>query len=312
MSQNSDEQSLIRGYLLGELDEAGQERLELLLLTDAAYADLVAVTQDELVDEYALGSLTAREREQFEKHYLAAPEPQQKLRIARALNKYLVEHPDPALARTEPARARTEEAARPNASWKAELHAFLNAHRLKLVSALALAALVLVGYGSWVFINNRRLLAQLAQLREQQIVVERELAWLNEPLRADTYMVQPGRQLPEDNAVLNLKPYLLRDNGDLRRAMIENERAILQLRLELAEQEYPNYRALIKTEDGKEFTVEGLRSRMVGDEKVVVLRLPAKILPTGDLQVRLVGLTPTTQPADVGLYPFQVINKTLP
>lgn len=306
MLQKSEEQNLIRGYLLGELDEAGQERLELLLLSDAAYADLVAVTQDELVDEYVHGNLSEREREQFEQHYLKSREARQKLRIASALDKYLAAHPD------DPALALTAEAAPRTASWKAALLAFFNAHRLKLVSASALVALVLVGYGSWVFIQHRRSLAQLARSREQRAVVERELARLNEMLGADTDMVQPGRQLPEDNAILNLKPYLLRADGDLRRTTIEDERAILQLRLELAENEYSSYQALIKIEDGREFAVQGLRSQMVGDEKMVVLRLPAKILPTGDLQVRLIGLTSAAQSTDVGLYPFPIINKTLP
>lgn len=299
MSQQPDEQGLIRGYLLGELDEAGQERLEVLLLTDEAYVERVALAQDELVDEYVFGTLSEYDREQFEKNYLTAPERHQKLRIARALDKYLAAHAVTALARPEDAPR----------MWKARLLQFLNAYKLKLASALTVVVLVALGYGLWVFINNRWLEARLAAPPEQIVAVERELARLNEP-EGDAF--PPGRPLPNDAAVLSLKPFRLRDAGELRRVTIEGEAHILQLRLVLAADDYPNYRALVKTEDGKQFTVDGLHSRPVGDDKVVVLRLPAGILRTGDNEVRLFGLTPATQTREVGLYPFQVINRALP
>ncbi|MCA1615613.1 MAG: hypothetical protein LC800_16235, partial [Acidobacteria bacterium] len=72
----------IRRYLLGTAAPAEVEQIERRLLADPAFYDEVSASEDELLDEYVGGRLAARERENFESVFLAAPERRQKLGFA--------------------------------------------------------------------------------------------------------------------------------------------------------------------------------------------------------------------------------------
>lgn len=75
----------LRRYLLGQLDEAEQERIELQLLTDPAFAEEFDTVVDELTDQYIRDELADDERKRAEKYFLNTPERQQKLEFATEL-----------------------------------------------------------------------------------------------------------------------------------------------------------------------------------------------------------------------------------
>lgn len=78
-------QNEVRRYLLGQLEEAEQERIELRLLTDSSFAEEFDTIVDELTDQYVRDELTDDERKHAEKHFLTTPERQQKLEFATEL-----------------------------------------------------------------------------------------------------------------------------------------------------------------------------------------------------------------------------------
>ena len=78
-------QNEVRRYLLGELEEAEQERIELLLLTDPSFGEEFDTVVDELTDQYVREELTVDERKRAEKHFLSAPERRGKLEFATEL-----------------------------------------------------------------------------------------------------------------------------------------------------------------------------------------------------------------------------------
>ena len=82
-----DEES-IKSYLLGELTQSDAEQLEERILTDDTFANQVVLIEDELVEDFARGALSARERKQFQEHFLSTPNRQRKLMLVRALRKY--------------------------------------------------------------------------------------------------------------------------------------------------------------------------------------------------------------------------------
>jgi hypothetical protein len=82
-------QERIRRYLLGQLTDGAREDFEQELLVDEDLFEELQVVEDELNDAYLLGELPRDERAQFEQYFLAAPERQEKLRFARALNRYV-------------------------------------------------------------------------------------------------------------------------------------------------------------------------------------------------------------------------------
>ncbi len=75
----------LRRYLLG-LSAPGEEpRVEERLITDDDYFEHLEIVEDDLIDEYARGELSAHEREQFKNHFLVTPERRSKLRLAQTL-----------------------------------------------------------------------------------------------------------------------------------------------------------------------------------------------------------------------------------
>lgn len=75
----------MRRYLLGQLEEADQERIELRLLTDPSFGEEFDTVVDELTDQYVRKELTDDELKRAEKHFLNSPERQQKLEFATEL-----------------------------------------------------------------------------------------------------------------------------------------------------------------------------------------------------------------------------------
>lgn len=89
MAWNHDDQNTIRRYLLRELDQDQQQRIEQRLLTEDDLFEELEIAEDELIDEYLNEKLSEDERERFEQNFLATPERQQKMRFSRSLNRYL-------------------------------------------------------------------------------------------------------------------------------------------------------------------------------------------------------------------------------
>jgi hypothetical protein len=81
--------SEIRRYLLGQLDEASGERLELRLISEPEVVEEFDVVVDELIDDYVAGELSEVDRQKAESHFLVAPERQEKLVLARALRTFV-------------------------------------------------------------------------------------------------------------------------------------------------------------------------------------------------------------------------------
>ncbi|MGH9759804.1 MAG: hypothetical protein ACREAC_03065, partial [Blastocatellia bacterium] len=92
MGDEFDDQALIRRYLMGNLDEEETTKVELRALTNDDYARLVDISESELVDEYAEGSLSPEERQQFERVFFASPERKHQVNFALALRKYVAQH----------------------------------------------------------------------------------------------------------------------------------------------------------------------------------------------------------------------------
>jgi CHAT domain-containing protein len=92
MSENNDEKSKIRRYLLGELAAADEiEEIENKLLLDDAFYQSLLVEEEYLIQDYADNNLSAAERGSFETHFLISDERKQQLNFANALRKYVDE-----------------------------------------------------------------------------------------------------------------------------------------------------------------------------------------------------------------------------
>ena len=81
----NEDKNEVRRYLLGQLEEADQERLELRLLTDPSFSEEFDTIVDDIADQYAGDELKGEERERVEQYFLKSAQRQQKVRFAREL-----------------------------------------------------------------------------------------------------------------------------------------------------------------------------------------------------------------------------------
>lgn len=82
------EETKLKTYWLGTISEPERARIDHNLLTDDAAYEQVLLAEDDLIEAYLRQRLTPLEQTQFEQHFLADPEHQQKLRLALALQRY--------------------------------------------------------------------------------------------------------------------------------------------------------------------------------------------------------------------------------
>jgi hypothetical protein len=82
-----DDASLFRRYLLGELDESEQEALEGNLMTSDEHFQELLIAEDELVDDFYAGKLSASEEQKYQYRFLITPERRLRHRFGAALRK---------------------------------------------------------------------------------------------------------------------------------------------------------------------------------------------------------------------------------
>jgi hypothetical protein len=82
---NKDQENEIRRYLFGQLPEAGEESLEIRLLSERAFVEEFDTVVDEVTDQYVRNELPGSERKGFEQSYLKSAQGRQKVRFASEL-----------------------------------------------------------------------------------------------------------------------------------------------------------------------------------------------------------------------------------
>ena len=87
MALNNLDQERIRRYLLGQLNDDEQQKIEDRLMTENDLFQELEISKDEIIEEYCAGQLTVKERDWLEQHLLASPEGKLKRTFALALNR---------------------------------------------------------------------------------------------------------------------------------------------------------------------------------------------------------------------------------
>src|SRR5438105_4300363 len=97
MNLLSEEDNLLRRYLLDDVTPDERQRVEERLLSeevnenaangdeDLDYVDRLLLSEDELIDDYARDALSPREQQLFEENFSLTSERRQKLVIAREM-----------------------------------------------------------------------------------------------------------------------------------------------------------------------------------------------------------------------------------
>lgn len=326
------DESVIVRYLLGELSEEEQNRLEDRAFSDREYLRIVDTVENDLIDEYARGELSDIQRLRFERRFLASPGRQRKVEFARAL------------AEIVPKEA-TETAPRPATvvvavSWRDSLISALRNLNPAFKFSMAAAALILVIGASWLLTAFLGLRAQLAQRQEEQQARLRQEELLRrqgagERARSEDLAAQlqserdrrargeaAARQSDNDHlrpssadapliASVFLPPGVSRGGGDRPRLTVRRTTRLAQLQIGLErEDSYRSFRAEVRTAQGHEvWTRDRLQARRGRAGRVINLLIPGKILGSGEYELTLKGTTDGRNTEDVRFYYFEALKK---
>lgn len=88
MARQEEDREAVRRYLLNQLSDVEQQKVELRLLSDDSFGQEFDIVEDELIDEYIADELSSNERVKFEQHFLTHPDRHQKLKSGQALKRY--------------------------------------------------------------------------------------------------------------------------------------------------------------------------------------------------------------------------------
>lgn len=287
MNQALDEQNVFRKYLLQELAEAEQERLEERLLTDGEFGRRLALAQDDLIDDFVAGGLSEPESESFRRNFLTTPARLEKLKFAMALDRYVATE---ATATTEPGAVE-------------KLLAFFRLRPLRAAFSVVGAFLIL---GAAFFILLRLSGFQLGGGDD----LRQEFARANRELETDSASLSELRRSSASMPVLSLSQNFVREDAEARTVEITKGVTLVRLLLEVSPGSDERFRAVLQNAAGDDsMPVENLRARSEDGARFVVLNVPSRLLKRGEFQLRLFGIHGDGRVVDLGLYPFRVTTR---
>jgi hypothetical protein len=302
-------------YLLGELAE--KERVE---FEDACFADdrhfeeLLAV-EAELTDEYVRGNLVGRRRERFEKQLLRTTEGKDDLEFSRIITGSSAIAP----------QAPTSVVGRRGFDWRGAFR-WLDFRSRAFQISLATLVLVLVALGLWLSWSSRQTRHQQqagqapapAGVKEQASPQTPDQSALPGPSPGESHAAKTpernGNIAPVHEALaivsLLVVPGFERSTGGANDLIIPTQAQRVRLQLALESNNYQNYRAVLRSVEGKEiFDRHRLRARSTRSGSMVTLELPAGAFPQGDFILTLSGTTSQGAVEDVHKYFLSVSRK---
>jgi hypothetical protein len=302
--QNSDKESLITRYLLRDLSEEEQVRLEEEYFGEEDFFEQMLIAEDELIDDYVRGELSAREQELFEKHFMRSEKARARLEFARLLNN----ESRVVAAAAETARARVPE----SVNWWRSSLAFLRAQNpimqfSEVALLLSLVALALFSISRWRGGEHRPTTARQETNQQQRQQPEGSGQQANNvPSNQNSKGPQP--------ATLLLVPGSVRGADGAHTLSIprDAEQALVQIILE--QDSYRLYRAEVQKIGRQDVALwkDGALESQATDsgERAVELKIPARLLTAGDYKVRLSGVAAEGQKIEVVAdYTFRVVRN---
>jgi len=298
--------------VLGELPVAEQRRLEEQFFSAAeAFERLVAV-EDDLIDDYVCGDLSARQRERFERHFLISPERRERLALAEALVTTVSEQEQP-----EPVAA--------TVSWWESILEFFKFGNFGLRPAMVTASLVfLMFYGTRETLENGDLRRQIEQFQKDQDKAGQaseqiisEASNRNEQLQKKLELSAQREQ--ELTNLLEPRPQVLqaatRTRGGtlqeqpMRDLQVTRDAYLVKFQLEFNKATtFKIYRAELKPYSGGDaiWSQSRLPAQSTNKANVVAVMLPASIFAQTDETVQEYKLT--LQGADTEDKEFQIVE----
>ncbi len=307
---NSDEQ--LTSYLLGELDEEEQQRIEAQYIGNHEFYERLLVAEDELIDAYVRGELSETKRQRFESHFLRSPERRERVGFANTLMAFVANQPQPKWAGQVAA--------------KSSQRTLFNFMSWPALFRFAAAAIVIVAF-AWLAVQLLRSSKQPEQPASERASVEnrqQEAERAGQQRQNNLPPAQLGRNEPAPDttdqnsqgqtastvASFTLAAGLVRGAGEANKLTIARDVQQVNLIVSFRQGDYASYRAVIQTVAGRNVVSRsGLKAQARGASRIVLVTLPANALANDDYILTLSGTTAdgTTEP--INEYPFRVVKK---
>lgn len=304
-------------YLLGEVTDEEQARVEEQFFLDPDYLEELQALEEELIRDYLQGRLSDRERKGIEVIYLDSPELNKRVEFSRSLIGHL------SRLRT----ARREE----QVSWWQSLLASLRLQRPAVRISLATACIIMLVAAPALLVQTVRLSNSLEQaqseraaLKQNEQELQRQLdeqRLRDDQLREQLDRLERERGMLEDELVrLKQRQSIivsLSMSGNSVRS-VEPKKLVIQsgairVRLELSVEsqiEYRSYSVRLKMVGGDYIQVQiSPRTKRATSGKIVIVSLAADLFTTGDYLLQLSGVTASGVEEDVEDYSFSVEKR---
>jgi len=265
MRADFSDEKLVREYLLGFLAAEEQDRIERRFLADSGFENLVAVIEDEMIEEYMEGALPRGERRAIEEHFLLPPERQRKLQFARALRSRLQSQAEPAM------EAERNGWRRLPFRWPPMLFAG--------ASAALVAVVVMAGSALYIGRLNQNLKKEIEANKVAQAVLQAELTGERERIKLLEAAGELLTVVPiQANRSTTTPWHIVTPNAETR---------WIKASIPLVD-ELPPFSVVIRTEAGIEIsTTSGLQPDFRDGGKQLVFYIPAQHLLLGQYIITL-------------------------
>ncbi|MEW6211261.1 MAG: hypothetical protein AB1631_23045 [Acidobacteriota bacterium] len=306
MKTQSEKDQLLVRYLLGQLSEEEQHRVEKRYFDDDDFYEQLEVVEDDLIDAYVRERLSPSEREHFEQRFLSFEDRREKVEFAREWRRFV----------SDKSPAGSKEKAKPH--W---LGFFYN----RAVLIPLAASLVLALGAGLLALRLSQLNRQIELLREERAAQEKAAQELRErvtdeqrrsqQLLEELQAERSRRETKEQTAALPviasfiLSSGLTRGAGESVKFVVPAEATEVRLQVRFRVGDYPLYAAELQTVEGRRvWSQRGLRARARGKDRSVIVTMPARALENKDYILALKGITPKGKMKDVSEYSFRIVR----
>lgn len=293
METRRSEELTLRQYLLGRLDAPSEitERLEERILMDSDFAELAGVIEDEVIEDYLQGVLDLEDRDAVEKHFLRPPERQEKLRIARLVNR--------SLESSTRSDFSADAGATPRHQKSKDISPALWRPSIRLWAELTACALLVISL-TYAFKAHQQVQTtqvqngqQLAAEHDRSLQIERQMEDLRKVAQPSTVMFSL------------LQPGIRRGDSPVPTVQIGSGTQRIHLQIALPSAPPGPVDLRLESAAGKRiWTAYGLAPVRDGESAILILDVPAQGIEPGDYQVVI------NQPNGSGLaYAFSAVRQ---
>jgi hypothetical protein len=318
-----DDDQIIVQYLLGRLPEKEAEHLDELSITDNHFAGRLNDAENDLVDAYVRGELSAEIRQRFRSFYLSSPKRQEKVRFAETLlaHERVVAKKNP--AEIAPAWSRQTQPARERSAEARSVGFFPSLPQWGFAAATLLLLLVAAS----LFVQNRKLSSQVTQIEAERARLaenQQELKQQLQEQRTAGGTVAEAQQSTAGGAsntrkggapVARIASFVLapalRGAGSL--AMIAAPAGVKQIevKLQLEANDFSGYRVTLKDPETNHAVWRSaeIRAQAAGEGKAVSVLLFTRLLRQQNYTFELRGITNRGTSEFIDSYPFRFMVK---